>query len=113
MDSKRIHAARKTAPKPVPPAPASIDSQAPVDPRDATLAALKADTGPLVITIAGNLVSGMVQVVENSNSAKDVAVLMEWLDSARGYLQAKLLQAAEARGRAAAAATPPPVPPPG
>jgi len=74
--------------------------------------ALAADVGPLAITITGNLVTGKVQVLDNSETELHLRILMEWLDSARGYLQGKLLQAAEARGRAAAAATPPPAPPP-
>jgi len=92
----RKHASRKAAKPTAPPT-------APADPRHAVIKALQADTGPLIITIAGNMVNGKVQVIDNSTSPTDVAVLMEWLDSARGYLQGKLLQAAEARGRAAAA----------
>jgi len=81
---------------PVPP-----DPPAPADPRDAVMQALQADAGPLMITIAGNLVNRRVQVTDNAESEAQIVMLMEWLDSARGYLQGKLLKAAEARGRAA------------
>lgn len=95
----RKHAQRKpsptAAPAPTPPTP--------VDPRDAVIKALQGDRGPLMVTIAGNMVTSKVQVIDNSEGEADMKILVDWLATARDYLQNKLLQLAEARGRAAAA----------
>jgi len=90
--TKRQHASRKAA------GPADK----PVDPRDTVIQALQADVGPLAITITGNLVTRRVQVIDNAESEAHLSILLEWLDSARDYLNGKLLKAAEARGRATA-----------
>lgn len=104
MGDKRTHTQRKPAAT----TPSKPAATPPPDPRDAVISALQADKGPLTITISGNLVTRRVQIIDNSESEADLRVLMEWLESARNYLQGKLLAAAEARGRAAGAAAPTP-----
>lgn len=70
--------------------------------REQIIQALQQDAGPALLTVAVNMVTGRARISANAQTDEELRALLAGLTQAQAHLQAKLEQAAEARGRMSA-----------